>query len=141
MTHALEQTRTDTGNRKHPRGLARVACCLAAGLAVIVSGSLVSSTGPRASRPVVASVAPMSLAAVQSLYAQDLVARVNAERAARNSAEQPVPVLATDPGLTAAAQAWSAAARLHRPGARSFAHFLRSRPHGRADLRAGRQLR
>jgi hypothetical protein len=50
----------------------------------------------------------MSLGAVQSLYAQDLVARVNAERAARNSAVQPIPALAVDPGLTSVAQAWSA---------------------------------
>ena len=32
-----------------------------------------------------------SVGAVQSLYVQDLLARVNAERAARNSAGQPVP--------------------------------------------------
>jgi hypothetical protein len=49
----------------------------------------------------------MTLDAVQSLYAQDLVARVNAERAARNSALQPIPALAVDPGLASVAQAWS----------------------------------
>jgi len=108
MTHSFEQTRTQTGYRRPSNGRVRAAFCLAAGLAAIVSGSLVSSTGPRTSQPVAASVAPMSLAAVQSLYAQDLVARVNADRAARNSAAQPVPTLTVDPGLASTAQAWSA---------------------------------
>ena len=108
MTHPFGETRTDTGYRRPLNGRARVAFCLAAGLAAIVSGSLVSSPGPRTSEPVAASVVPMSLDAVQSLYAQDLVTRVNAERAARNSAVQPIPALSVDPGLASAAQAWSA---------------------------------
>ena len=66
---------------------------------------LVPSSPPRAVRP--ANAAP-SIGTVQALYAQDLLARVNAERAARNSASQPVPALAVDPGLAAAAQSWSA---------------------------------
>ncbi|MGO8872179.1 MAG: CAP domain-containing protein [Acidimicrobiales bacterium] len=52
--------------------------------------------------------APPPVAAVQSLYAQDLVARINAERGARDSGAVPVPQLQVDPGLEAAAQAWSA---------------------------------
>jgi hypothetical protein len=52
--------------------------------------------------------APSSLAGVESLYSQDLVARINAERAARNAAGAPVPQLQVDGGLQAAAQAWSA---------------------------------
>ena len=49
-----------------------------------------------------------SVAAVQTLYAQDLVARINAERAARNTAAAPIPQLALDTSLQADAQAWSA---------------------------------
>jgi hypothetical protein len=44
---------------------------------------------------------------VEALYAADLAARVNAERVVRSSAVQPVPALQVDPGLQAAAQAWS----------------------------------
>jgi len=45
---------------------------------------------------------------VEALYAQDLVARINAERAARNSPGVPIPQLQVDAGLQADAQAWSA---------------------------------
>ncbi len=48
------------------------------------------------------------MAGVQALYAQDLTARINAERGARNSAAAPIPQLTVDPGLQAYAQAWSA---------------------------------
>ena len=51
---------------------------------------------------------PAGIGAVQSLYAQDLLARINADRASRNTATQPVPSLVADAGLTAAAQTWSA---------------------------------
>jgi len=70
---------------------------LAAGLAA----------GPVASRPAAAITAPMDLGTVQSLYGQDLLARMNAERAARGPAAA-VPPLAVDTGLAAAAQSWSA---------------------------------
>jgi hypothetical protein len=66
---------------------------------------LVPSSSPRTARP--ADSAP-SIGTVQALYSQDLLARINAERAARNSPTQPVPSLAVDPGLAAAAQSWSA---------------------------------
>jgi uncharacterized protein YkwD len=108
MTHSLKETRTHNGHRRPTTGYARASFCLAAGLAAIVSGTLVASTRPEANQPVVAAIVPMSLDAIQSLYAQDLGARVNAERAARNSAVQPVPELAVDPGLTSVAQVWSA---------------------------------
>ncbi len=45
---------------------------------------------------------------VQALYAQDLVSRINAERAARLSFGLVIPQLQVDPGLAAYAQAWSA---------------------------------
>jgi hypothetical protein len=48
------------------------------------------------------------LPAVESLYAADLVARINAERAARSSPSVPIPSVAVDPGLAAEAQSWSA---------------------------------
>ncbi len=57
--------------------------------------------------PTTAPVAPPDVGAVQSLFAQDLVARMNAERAARNSAASPVPALQVDPNLSAMAQSWS----------------------------------
>jgi hypothetical protein len=54
-----------------------------------------------------AAAAPRDLGSVQSLYASDLAARINAERSVRSSASQPVPALQVDGGLQAAAQAWS----------------------------------
>jgi uncharacterized protein YkwD len=45
---------------------------------------------------------------VEDVYAQDMVARINAERAARSSAGVPIPQLAVDPQIQAQAQAWSA---------------------------------
>src|ERR1700677_1891924 len=45
-----------------------------------------------------------SIGFVQALYAQDLVARINAERGARSSPSVPVPQLSVDPGLQAEAQ-------------------------------------
>jgi hypothetical protein len=45
---------------------------------------------------------------VENVYAEDLVARINAERAARSSAGVPVPQLQVDPQIQAEAQAWSA---------------------------------
>jgi uncharacterized protein YkwD len=51
---------------------------------------------------------PGGLAGVQSLYAQDLAARINAERAARNTPSVPIPQLRVDGALQADAQAWSA---------------------------------
>jgi hypothetical protein len=80
-------------------GAAGAALTLVAGL------FLVPSSSPRTVRP--AASAP-SIGTVQALYSEDLLARINAERAARNSASQPVPALAVDPGLAAAAQSWSA---------------------------------
>ncbi len=58
--------------------------------------------------PTTASVAPPDVGPVESLYAQDLVARINAERAGRSSATIPVPQLQVDPNLSAMAQSWSA---------------------------------
>jgi len=82
---------------------------------VLTVTSLVAPSGPLAPAPAGAAAATMSIGAVQSLYAQDLLARVNAERAVRTSPVQPVPALAVDPGLAAAAQAWSAhLAALHQ---------------------------
>ena len=49
-----------------------------------------------------------TLAGVQYLYSEDMVARVNAERAARSTATAPVPQLQVNPSLQAEAQAWSA---------------------------------
>jgi len=99
-----------TSNTPTPvdHGRVRAAIAGAAAVVAVVVASLMAPAGHVAlPRPGVAAVTP-SLDAVQSLYAQDLVARTNAERAARNSTVQPVPQLAVDPGLATQAQAWSA---------------------------------
>jgi hypothetical protein len=81
--------------------------------AVVAAGSLLTLMGCSAqlhdATPKGRSTAlPFSDATVEALYAQDLVARVNAERAARSTPSVPVPQLEVDPGLQADAQAWSA---------------------------------
>ena len=91
------------GARPRPGRRSRLVAALA-----MAAGTLLAPVGPLATPPAGAAAAALSLRRVQSLYAQDLLARVNAERAARNSPAQPVPPLAVDPGLAAAAQAWSA---------------------------------
>ncbi len=79
-----------------------------AALALLLSGAgLITPVGHNAPAPAVAGTVP-SLAGVESLYSQDLVARINAERAARNSPFVSVPPLSVDPSLQADAQAWSA---------------------------------
>jgi len=54
-----------------------------------------------------AASAPLSVSQVETLYAQDLTARVNAERAVRSTSAAPIPQLAEDPTLQAYAQSWS----------------------------------
>jgi hypothetical protein len=70
------------------------------GYVVSWQGAVAAPTGPSSS--------PQSVPAVQSLYAQDLVARVNAERAVRDTSAVPIPQLQVDAQLQADAQAWSA---------------------------------
>jgi hypothetical protein len=60
-----------------------------------------------ATPPASAAIVPGGVAGIQTLYAEDLVARINAERAARNSAGSPVPQLQVNGALAAYAQAWS----------------------------------
>jgi hypothetical protein len=86
----------------------RRAAVTAVAALVMVAGALLSPVGPTAPARAGAAVVSLDVSGVQSLYAQDLLARMNAERAARNSGAQPVPPLAVDPGLAAEAQAWSA---------------------------------
>jgi uncharacterized protein YkwD len=99
----------DDGRRAKADGRGWRARLLALGvLALLLSGAgLVTPVGHNAPGPAVASPAP-SLNAVESLYAQDLVARINAERGARTSNFVAIPPLSIDPGLQAQAQAWSA---------------------------------
>ncbi len=63
--------------------------------------------GPRTSGQAAAATAPHDLGSVENLYATDLLARVNAERAARTSPAQPIPQLEMNAALNAAAQAWA----------------------------------
>ncbi len=79
-----------------------VAVVLAATAAVVaLRPGAPPPTGP-------AALVPPNVATVQNQYATDLVARINAERAARSQPALPVPPLQEDPALVAAAQAWSA---------------------------------
>ena len=74
--------------------------------ALLVAGSLLTTVGPLGPTRA-AAAAPVDLASVENLYAADLLARINAERAARTSPGQPIPPLTMDAGLNAAAQAWA----------------------------------
>jgi len=74
---------------------------------VVATAALLAPAGPLAA-PTAGAATALDLPTLQSLYAQDLLARVNAERAARSSAGQPVPPLVVDLGLEVTAQAWSA---------------------------------
>ena len=79
------------------------------GLALLMSAAgLATPVGHDAPSPAVAASPTPSLATVESLYSQDLIARINAERAARNSPFVSLPQLTVDPQLEADAQAWSA---------------------------------
>jgi uncharacterized protein YkwD len=107
ISHTTEPTIDDSGPTR--LGNLRSARTVVVAIAVlVVVGGLVSGVSVATQQRSSAAIIPSSVAGVQSLYAQDLVARVNAERAARSSAATPIPQLQVDPGLEAAAQAWSA---------------------------------
>jgi hypothetical protein len=89
------------------RQKAGVVVAMGALLALVGCTSPVHDAAPVAPKGHVTSSLPMSVSTIQSLYSQDLVARINAERAARSSAVVPIPQLAVDSGLQASAQAWS----------------------------------
>ncbi len=101
--------------RSQPRAAAwRQLRPVAAGLSVLPAAAVMIAAvltvgGGVVSTPLAAagSAAP-SIGAVQALYAQDLVARINAERAARDTLLVSVPPLQVDAGLAAYAQSWSA---------------------------------
>ena len=75
---------------------------------VVAAAGLSASDGISTQSRASAAMVPPTISGVESLYSQDLVARINAERAVRNSASVPVPKLQVDGQLQAAAQAWSA---------------------------------
>ena len=79
--------------------LALVAVTVLLGTVGYVVSTVASST-PHAT-------ASQSVPAVESLYAQDLVARINAERSVRSTAAVPIPQLQVNAQLQADAQAWS----------------------------------
>ena len=88
------------------RPLAAVA---AAAVVMVATAAGMSASSQGIVTPARAAAAvPTTLGQVQALYADDLVARINAERAARNSTAVPVPQLQVDGSLEATAQAWSA---------------------------------
>ena len=88
------------GAPRRPRWSARRVAVL---LGLVVVSSVAGA--PLRAAPVGAITAPLDVGTVQSLYAMDLVARMNAERAARAAS---VPALVSDRNLAAAAQSWSA---------------------------------
>ena len=108
MGHERGTTRIAGHPARNRTGRTRSALARVVAVVAVVGAALVAPLAPLSSVPAGADVVAPSLGTVQSLYAQDLLARVNAERAVRNSAVQPVPPLAVDPGLAAAAQLWSA---------------------------------
>jgi hypothetical protein len=75
---------------------------------LVVATTLVAPAGPLAPGRAAAAPVAHDVGSVENLYAGDLLARVNAERAARTSPGQPIPPLTMDGGLNAAAQAWAA---------------------------------
>jgi hypothetical protein len=79
-----------------------------AATAVLLMAGLLTSVALVAPTPASADTVPGGLGGLQSLYAQDLVARINAERAARNAPGSPVPLVQVNNGLQGYAQAWSA---------------------------------
>jgi Cysteine-rich secretory protein family len=99
-----------TASRNGARGTGwRARLLVLAGLALLMSAAgLATPVGHDAPAPAVAASPSPTLATVESLYSQDLVARINAERAARNSPFVSLPQLTVDPQLQADAQAWSA---------------------------------
>ncbi len=96
---------TDPARRGIGTYAARAVGVLVLLVSVLVAGLVIRSSP--LDGPTTASIAPPTLGSVESLYAQDLVARINAERAARNSTTISVPQLQVDPNLSAMAQSWS----------------------------------
>jgi hypothetical protein len=94
-----------SGGATRPRRTVRT-WWAAVALAVLPLAGVLAPAGPLAGGRAAAS-APHDLGSVEGLYAADLTARINAERAVRSSGVQPVPALHVDGGLQAAAQGWA----------------------------------
>ena len=110
--HMAEETGFAHPDRRRRRAGAvpLVAAVMAVLLVVagVVTAVSVTTQGRAAAGPAPGPAPTTSLTAVEALYAQDLVARINAERGVRNTASAPIPQLQVDAGLQAYAQAWSA---------------------------------
>ena len=93
-------------DRTHrPPGTVRVLAATLSAL-LVVAGLITAVSAATQGRA--SAAGPTSIGQVQSLYAQDLVARINAERAVRSTPAAPIPQLQVDANLEAYAQAWSA---------------------------------
>ncbi len=93
----------DTPSTTHPRHRGWVAAVSAAIAAVVLVATGITVAQGVLSTPR-AAAATGTVADVQTLYAEDLVSRINAERAARGAT---LPQLQVDAGLEAYAQSWS----------------------------------
>jgi uncharacterized protein YkwD len=102
-------SRADNGTHGVGSAARRPSSAVALALAVLVVAAGLSISIPfSGSSSAQAATVPGGVSGVQTLYAQDLTARINAERAARNAPSVRVPQLQVDPQLQAEAQAWSA---------------------------------
>ncbi|MGA8726373.1 MAG: CAP domain-containing protein [Acidimicrobiales bacterium] len=84
----------------------RIGVAIAVGLLVLAAGAATPSA-VRTTPHAVALPFTGGLPEVESLYSADLVARINAERAARSTPSIPIPSLSVDGGLQTEAQSWS----------------------------------
>ena len=76
-------------------------------IALVASTVALTPLGPLATARATAAPVAHDLGSVENLYATDLLARINAERSARNAPGQPIPPLVMDGGLNLAAQLWA----------------------------------
>ena len=107
LLHRHDRALPEHGSNRARRSWAAFVAAVVAAVVVAVTVFSVIE-GVDATPPAAAATTSTAISTVQSLYAQDLVSRINAERAARATLDVAVPQLAVDPTLTAYAQAWSA---------------------------------
>jgi uncharacterized protein YkwD len=108
--HRLHRAPRDQANRSTRHSWTAFGAAVVAAVVVAVTVFSVIDGVDATSQAAAAgtTAAPIGVSAVQALYAQDLVSRINAERTGRASFGVTIPTLLVDPSLTAYAQGWSA---------------------------------